>query len=350
MSRTLPFTSSDTIKIFRHAISLDEHRSKYNVVHWQPSGESLCPDPTRTESDIEGVIEMWFAGVHSGTFDVTRLQLRKCAFQWTYSTTALISDVGGSAVKDEEPHSLGHVTFRWMMQEIDRSGCGILFDYHAIRELGIPPDCVPLPSTKQDPATPGLHSIIPIPAPAPDNTSSTSSPNSSSQRASPHNIEGGFMSSLRTPKHKVKTSMRNGNVQAKETLPEQASKPCGDLDAIDVLEPIHDQMVANPLWWLLQTPVWHPGERMCVSLLRTTPVLLIASTILARSLLTTGFPSYCTRPDFIVRRRFPTDEAQRSHQRIHHSVALRMDRKAPGVVPYVPRARLPENWRDLLAS
>jgi len=70
-SRTLPFTSSDTIRVFRHAISLDEHRSKYNVVLWQPNDESLCPDPTRTESEIEGVLEMWFAGDHSGTFDFT---------------------------------------------------------------------------------------------------------------------------------------------------------------------------------------------------------------------------------------------------------------------------------------
>lgn len=71
MSKTLPFTSSETIKFFRHAISLDEHRSKYNVVLWQPENESICPDPTRPESDIEAVIEMWFVGVHSGTSDFT---------------------------------------------------------------------------------------------------------------------------------------------------------------------------------------------------------------------------------------------------------------------------------------
>jgi len=35
-----------------------------------------------------------------------------------------------------------------------------------------------------------------------------------------------------------------------------------------VLEPIHDQLVANPLWWLLQTPVWYRGEILCVSLLK----------------------------------------------------------------------------------
>jgi len=72
-SPTLPFTSSETIKFFRHAISLDERRSRFNVELWQPTREALCPDPTRTDNDIEGVIEMWFAGVHSGPFDFTRL-------------------------------------------------------------------------------------------------------------------------------------------------------------------------------------------------------------------------------------------------------------------------------------
>jgi len=65
---------------------------------------------------------------------------------------------------------------------------------------------------------------------------------------------------LRALKFKVKTAA------AKETLPDQASKPWAELDAIDVLEPMHDQLVANPLWWLLQTPTWHPGEFWCVAL------------------------------------------------------------------------------------
>jgi hypothetical protein len=172
-------------------------------------------------------------------------------------------------VKDDEAHSLGHVTFRWMMQEIDRSGCGILFDYHAIRDLGVPPDSVPLPSLKQDPAASGSHSVIPSLAIAPDSASSSSS--SSSQPPTPHKTEGGFWSFLRTVKHKVTSS--NSNAQPKETLPEQASKSGADLDATDVLEPMHDQLVANPLWWLLQTPVWYPGSILYVSLLRTTPVV-----------------------------------------------------------------------------
>ena len=234
------------------------------------------------------------------------------------------------------------------MQEIDRTGCGILFDYHAIRDLGVPSDCVPPPSTKQGSIAAGPHSIVS--ELAPDSTSSSSS--SSSERPTPHKNEGstpkGFLSFLRTLKPKMKTSTRNGKVQAKETLPDQASKPCADLDAIDVLEPIHDQLVANPLWWLLQTPVWYPGSILCVFLLRPTPVLLSPPPPLLVPKLTTAFPH--NSPDFTGRRRFPTDEAQLSHQQIHRSVAIRVDSKAPGVAPYVPKARLPANWRELLSS
>ena len=196
-----------------------------------------------------------------------RLQLRRCEFQLAYSLRLLISDVGGSSVKDGEPHSLGHITFRWMMQEIDRSGCGILFDYHALRDLGIPPDSVPTPSKKHDYAAAGSHSVIPIPEDVPDNKRPTSS------SSSEHQNEGaGFLSFFRTLKYKVMKS----NAKPKETLPEQASKPCAELDEIDVLEPIHDQLVIKPIWWLLQTPRWYPGSILCVYLLRSSPCPLVS--------------------------------------------------------------------------
>ena len=44
---------------------------------WQPESEALCPDPTREENSVEGVIEMWFAGVHSGMFDFTLSPLKE---------------------------------------------------------------------------------------------------------------------------------------------------------------------------------------------------------------------------------------------------------------------------------
>ncbi|KAI0345858.1 hypothetical protein BDW22DRAFT_1405674 [Trametopsis cervina] len=50
MSKTLPFTTTNTtIRVFRHALSLDEHRAKFqpNLYH------RLSPDATRTVHDLE---------------------------------------------------------------------------------------------------------------------------------------------------------------------------------------------------------------------------------------------------------------------------------------------------------
>ena len=229
------------------------------------------------------------------------------------------------------------------MQEIDRSACGILFDYHALRELGIPTDSVPTPSPKQEPGTSDYSPTVPILSPGPDSRNPTfgSSPQHHGSTSK------GLLSFLRTLKRKVNTSTAKSNVRRKETLPEQASKPVADLDEIDVLEPIYDQLVANPLWWLLQTPDWYPGEILCVSLHRTTPVPYSLEHW-AMFFTDNRFPY--DRPDFSGRRRFPTDEATRANQRIHRSVVIRVDSDAPGVAPYVPRARLPANWKDFLAS
>jgi len=139
-----------------------------------------------------------------------------------------------------------------MLQEIQRSECGILFDDRLIRDLGVPTDCVPTPSTKQDLAASGSYSVIPTLARAPD---------------SPHKTEGStFAYFLR----KLTQKVRKADTPPKETLPEQASKSNADLDSIDVLEPLHDQLKENPLWWFLQTPTWYRGEILCVSLHKTT--------------------------------------------------------------------------------
>ena len=271
ISRTLPFTSSDTIKVFRHAISLDERRTRFNTVLWQPKEEALCQNSTTTQSNVEGVIEMWFVGVHSGTFDLTPLHVRKYEFQLTFRLRLSISDVGGGEVRDEEPHSLANISFRWMLQEIHQSECGILFDYHALRDLGIPADSVPPSSARQDPAALGLQSIA-TSAPAPDSKSPASTPNAQFllPQKSESSTSARFVSFLRTLKLKAKNSTPNVDVQSKETLAEQASKSCTELDMIDALEPIHDQLVEDPLWWLLQFPIWYPGNLWCVSLSRTT--------------------------------------------------------------------------------
>ena len=161
-----------------------------------------------------------------------------------------------------------------MLNEIHQSECGILFDDHALRELGVPTDTVPPSSTKPDPAEPDLQA-----APA-----SQGDPARTAVPARPPIQRTGFSSFLRTLKFKVKTAAGQDGVP-KETRADQALKSCNDLDATDVLTPMHDQLVANPLWWLLQTATWYPGEFWCVPSPRRTWSFLVPWFLNPRSLL-----------------------------------------------------------------
>jgi uncharacterized protein (DUF2235 family) len=76
MPQTLPFVSNDTIKHFRHAISLDEHRKRFDITLWSPDEEVTGPrNPSYTHGRDASVLEVWFAGCHSGTFIHDRVDL-----------------------------------------------------------------------------------------------------------------------------------------------------------------------------------------------------------------------------------------------------------------------------------
>jgi Uncharacterized alpha/beta hydrolase domain (DUF2235) len=130
-ARTLPFTSNGTVRVFRHAISLDEHRVRWNVTLWKPetevTGQARKNPPT-------SVKEMWFSGVHAGK------STGKVIEQQILITASI--DVGGSAELDTAPASLANITLRWMLHEIQSVDCGIIFDNDALDKMKIPTDCV----------------------------------------------------------------------------------------------------------------------------------------------------------------------------------------------------------------
>ncbi|KZT42652.1 hypothetical protein SISSUDRAFT_979749 [Sistotremastrum suecicum HHB10207 ss-3] len=131
MSKTLPFVSSNTaIRVFRHALSLDEHRVKYIPNTWHrtaPTPTEAARDPqkasyasgynsphekmgheTRPETDV---LEVWFAGCHS--------------------------DVGGGNQPSEQTGTLSTLTLSWMVHEVIASQCGILFEETYLAQAGI---------------------------------------------------------------------------------------------------------------------------------------------------------------------------------------------------------------------
>lgn len=174
MSKTLPFTNSNnSIKTFRHALSLDEHRAKFRpTTYHRPAPTELtaqldpeqASSPTRSDdsssSDAErsslpekkrkrwgffgrgqkakvkktgkataplfveegnpepdDVLEVWFAGCHS--------------------------DVGGGAVTNGTPSSLADISLRWMVREAIVASCNIKFDPDALLRANISLDLEP---------------------------------------------------------------------------------------------------------------------------------------------------------------------------------------------------------------
>lgn len=167
--RKLPFSSTPTSMTghFRHAMALDEHRSKFKCCHWQrkdvpgydsqkrsapyhpasqqaqingapesPStnGRSLKTDgysSNTSETDMEksgaaaeerlrdgqkkglqtDVLEVWFMGAHA--------------------------DVGGGAVKNEVRHKLANIPLRWMLRQTFECNTGIIFDTAKLAECGL---------------------------------------------------------------------------------------------------------------------------------------------------------------------------------------------------------------------
>src|ERR1700761_3353999 len=63
--RSLPFsTSNNHIRAFRHAISLDERRTKFLANHWNPPSAEDAGLGTQYEEENTDVKEVWFSGGH----------------------------------------------------------------------------------------------------------------------------------------------------------------------------------------------------------------------------------------------------------------------------------------------
>lgn len=94
-------------------ISLALHHADETIV------ERLSSDFVRTTSAAGSerpgpdtdVLEVWFSGAHA--------------------------DVGGGAVKDDEPKILSQIPLRWMIREVTAAQCGIIFDQRALRRLDV---------------------------------------------------------------------------------------------------------------------------------------------------------------------------------------------------------------------
>ncbi|KAI0295035.1 hypothetical protein BC826DRAFT_968627 [Russula brevipes] len=128
-SRALPFIDvNENIRVFRHAIALDEHCAKFRPkLCFRPSPgtssekiQALNTDdvvPSMPDSVLPGKKatdpkEVWFAGCHA--------------------------DIGGGNAPDTAEHALANISLRWMIEQIVGADRPILFDWDAFARWNIP--------------------------------------------------------------------------------------------------------------------------------------------------------------------------------------------------------------------
>ncbi|KAF8597982.1 hypothetical protein BDV93DRAFT_478920 [Ceratobasidium sp. AG-I] len=312
LPRKLPFSKSNSlIRVFRHALALDERRAEFKVSLWDQAteqeeklGESgklgtyhsehsadgkvrrfitkeeTTEDPDNTEKSFEqkpgtsenpessnsrpegttiedrkhktDVKEVWFAGAHS--------------------------DVGGGSVPNETPHHLARIPLRWMIRECFTNNTGILFHSAELEELGLSPDAL-WPVVK----TP----ILPT-----------------------EDIAGSYG---RVASKNLATETLPNNVARSAKNPFLVSSQSEEAE--DALSPIYDKLSLSR-WWrileVLQTRRRHNWRDESWWAWLTTPFSLSTPRVVQEQ---TRFPTY-----------------------VHRSVLYRMQNS-----DYIPRAKLPTN-------
>lgn len=216
--RTLPFVKSNTaIRVFRHALALDERRVKFKANHWQQStkkedqlGLKLGEMPKSStgedgkaavEAEVEksptDVLEVWFAGGHG--------------------------DVGGTTVNNDTRHSLPRITLRWMIRQIFLANIGIRF-HSSLFTSTLSMDWKSLyPKVQPRPALPKAYNSSVA-------YSSSSSPHTTTTPGPSQGAEGAFVS---------------------EELEDLYDAQCLS----------NDQLVVQPLWWILEVlPLWNQWQ------------------------------------------------------------------------------------------
>ncbi|KXN83389.1 hypothetical protein AN958_01526 [Leucoagaricus sp. SymC.cos] len=162
--KRLPFTTSNnTVRTFRHAVSLDERRSKFKANLWlgrskgevkhdtqvnqslqqpvEPPESPLSPINEKSASKkhcsaekehYNDVEEVWFAVSSSLASSVLLVP-------YFVHSKGCHCDVGGGAVSNKTRHSLARIPLRWMVRECFKAGTGIMFHSEALREIGLDP-------------------------------------------------------------------------------------------------------------------------------------------------------------------------------------------------------------------
>ncbi|KAH9478761.1 hypothetical protein JR316_0009222 [Psilocybe cubensis] len=199
--KTLPFADRNgSVKTFRHAVALDEHRARFRQDMWRlPKFSEHNKKPWSWSTDAD---QVWFAGAHC--------------------------DVGGGSVINGTRPNLAHIALRWMIREIFKKEAGILFDPAELRAIGLDPDAL-YPVVKTRP-----------PALEPTSDMTLSSSNTIKQPNAIVRFGSWVKSFFVTPPKEEKPDYSIYGSYSEEQL-----------DLVDALAPIFDQLALKTAKWAL---------------------------------------------------------------------------------------------------
>jgi uncharacterized protein (DUF2235 family) len=301
--RTLPFSKSPTSSIcyFRHAMALDEHRSKFKVCQWQHQDPAAAQvqgiDKTRKAKvkakkekevgRIRGVFSSCFGskpsvetngGADKGApkpstssnsevkkfeQELENFQEKKDREQDTFEAkfdkdnhsvhrykasdvsevwfTGCHADVGGGAVPNEERHMLSRIPLRWMLRQCFECNTGILFGTAALAETGIDiPTVWPVYQTPKEPVV----------GPSPYTVEKYESGDLPPLRRRPTAF--GVDRDEEKSDAIAEFSRVHGYTAEERRVLEAMLLPEQVEDHFDAMAPINDQLVQAKGWWVLE--------------------------------------------------------------------------------------------------
>ena len=258
--RYLPFSNLNyAILHFRHALSLDECRVKFipsfctsgklkhredhdfskndKVAHVNGHYERGFNVSTGPETDVK---EVFFAGVHCGTFWFFRAQRTR------YLQISALSDVGGGSVINGTRHSLARIPLRWMIRECFDLNVGIIFDAHMLQnKVGL-----------------DISSIPKAPEALPFTTLHLTKPDCTElQGFSFSHIPATIISALRSPFRLVWRILQDLRNPPQPGIPLGPSRKNFTFDGeaeeelADALSPVYDQLEKHTYWKIME---WIP--------------------------------------------------------------------------------------------
>ncbi|KAF8594073.1 hypothetical protein BDV93DRAFT_535126 [Ceratobasidium sp. AG-I] len=241
--RELPFAKSNyLIRVFRHAVALDERRAKFKANLW---GRTSAEDEKLGDAGKRGKYHrqksngggMWSYVTGGGKQDEEEEEdgeehehqhedrkgkkdtSHHHGHDWSATAdkahqtdvkevwfSGAHCDVGGGSVPNETPNNLARIPLRWMIRECFLNNTGILFHSSELDEIGISPA--------------SLWPVVKIPTPpvASDATAVEGNPPKTTSKLVPA------------------TPVRLGSV----------------VDELDALCPIYDQLSIAKWWWILE--------------------------------------------------------------------------------------------------